>query len=911
MGAYTIESVGISMLVRSEEKYLHAATVPGGAIAENAWERYILVNNSDGTVSLRDKHMGKYVSVQGGTPYLKASAERVGVNEKFYLFVLSGKTGHYALKSFANGKYVTVEPCEIDGARIDNVLCANRDKVTDNFQLFKIKRVGDAPIEEPVKMDTIVTFTGTNTSYANVSFAAPEWMENTASDQVTAKITYTDKSAYGGIKTVAMKISDGGQRAICEIFTGSGQDPTAYMITYTLLDGTEKTISGIYNPNGVKTEGIGNGSALDGNFVNGVYTWKSRLTGKYTKVEEDGKGPLSLTADEIKDSDYNVRFILVNNGDKTFSLRVVSPEAQYKYVSIQPDGRLIANQNKPGVNEKFMVEYAGDNGFYNIKTLPEGNGKGKYLYADGSKLDLMIKEQGGFNGLKADFFLQWIGYTDKLGPIIPDEPDIPNDNPVANMKYYTETSAISNFTSPHWTGASEEKVTLRYRVNDGVVTTVAMNKSGLDASFIVEGLKHKDKVTYWFDYTYVDGQLRQNTTANYVYIHETKYGNPIGVTGTNENVDLGESLEVKSNQIAYLVPPECIGVFNGETLIGKNPLTAAEFVKLMAYRDNTTTYPDFELVSFTKTLEDLGENKKLGDYRTPGTDGYRTIFVQTTNGTMVYFYVDFNSDNTSKYFRDYYQKHQAVLEQYMSEYVSKIELNGYFTRLTADGNLMHGGSGGISLKSNEGHGYQLSGAEKSALKNEEEGYQKRYKALCSKLILNYSDLSMTEKQNNVFDNLIRYGYTTPGDTEPSAFAGIPNNTVPITYNAGDGTIKAMVVNNDGQGVFRYNASNDPAGRVCLIIATGDVVLEQNFEGTVIARGNVTIANNSVNAVAGNRESLLRVLQTKVDPDDEHSKTLIEKFFRNGDGYTLDGSGEIETHYASYADMVTYENWMKR
>ena len=38
------------------------------------------------------------------------------------------------------------------------------------------------------------------------------------------------------------------------------------------------------------------------------------------------------------------------------------------------------------------------------------------------------------------------------------------------------------------------------------------------------------------------------------------------------HVLMGESISVKSNQIAYLVPPECVGTLDGKTIIGQNPI---------------------------------------------------------------------------------------------------------------------------------------------------------------------------------------------------------------------------------------------------------------------------------------------------------------------------------------------------
>lgn len=45
---------------------------------------------------------------------------------------------------------------------------------------------------------------------------------------------------------------------------------------------------------------------------------------------------------------------------------------------------------------------------------------------------------------------------------------------------------------------------------------------------------------------------------------------------------MGESITVKGGQIAYLVPTECLGIYNGETIIGQNPLTQDQATKMQA-----------------------------------------------------------------------------------------------------------------------------------------------------------------------------------------------------------------------------------------------------------------------------------------------------------------------------------------
>lgn len=382
-------------------------------------------------------------------------------------------------------------------------------------------------------------------------------------------------------------------------------------------------------------------------------------------------------------------------------------------------------------------------------------------------------------------------------------------------------------------------------------------------------------------------------------------GEAEGINGSTI-VNFGESIEVKSNQIAYLVPPECIGVSEGETLIGRNPMTAEEYAKLRQYETNLGT--GFEEVSFTTVVEGL--NKTLQEYKPDDRAGYRKVYVTDINGKqLIYYYVDFDTDQASQYFREYYVANKDKLDQFMKTYVDEIISSGRYIRLMTDGNMIFGsGSGTLELQSNVNNGAYLSEAEKNQLREESAGYQRRFRALGTKLMQEYEDLSATEKSRTVFDNIIRYS-AVEGTADNAVFAGVPAATG-LTYTAdGEGNAAAIVINNINSTAYHYNS--DPQNKICLILATGDVVLEQNFKGIVIARGSVTVADG-VTAITGNTEKLRRILKTGMP--DHPGQTILEYYFRDGDKYILDeGLGDaLELHgdYISFGELISYEHWTK-
>lgn len=929
---YTIQCVPTGMLAQSGPLGLQALTPPDTALSNTSPERFLIINNSDGTISFKDRVNFKFVGVRqdGNAELIANMSDNDSEITRFKVYPLKGMPGCYAIYSVGNAKYVGVQ--DIDGT--EKLLCASFDKVTDGYQLFHILHAGDsAPEPEPEVPDTqdsFLTFTVANTSVTTISFAPKEWGDNTKDTPVSAKI---EINLWGSVSApITMNLADGNTRAYYVLSQNSGTKDFWFKITYTLKDGTVKTYENTYNPDNHNVIGAGNSELLNNTFAPGIYIWSkdtfaskgdsAKLNAGTGVLEFTGQNPQNITNNDVKD--LSIRFILTNNDDGTISMRSIAEETKYKYLSVQPDGKTIkATASTIGPNEKFTVEFyrnnMGNETF--IKTSPQSYAGGKYLMVPVGSSELQFSADNpnndNVNERPYTFFFQWIGYKDNSAPIIPEGTD-PNDKPIVGMQYQSETTALGRFFSPHWvSGGANQNLTIHYMVYDKDGNLKADHSAGeyrtvsgseLTQKFVVEDLDHLDKVVYRFHYSYKDGDrnVSNQLTSTYTYIHEQKQGSGIHVSDVNEDIILGESVEIKSNQIAYLVPADCVGVNDGITIIGKNPMSAAEYVRLKTCADNTAKYPHFEEVSFTKEIEGVGA--KLGDYlgttRTE-TNAYKPVFVPTSDGTMVYLYLNFDADNQAKFFEDYYAKNKDSMQEYMQEYVDKITLSPYFARVTTDGNLLGSAEDGSNIYVEPK--IKIDPSALSGLRNEETGYQKRYRALSKKLILDYTDLSTTEKGRELFDNLIRYDSSAPGG---SAFAGM--SAAPVTYETEDG-IKAVIVNNESGVPYVYDG--DPTGKVCLILATGDVVLEQDFSGIVIARGTVTVKNAAVNDVYGNKPNLVKILQTKMDPTNPASKTLIAHYFIDGEKYVLDdgdtgadlGTGD----YIALEELVTYEEWTKR
>ncbi len=135
-GNSTIVSDGEYYLSDSQAKIVCAENYGNDSLVANrdsyggAWETFTLVNNSDGTVSLKSSVNGKYVcAVMDEQNQLVARSSAIGTWEKFYLERLSA--GNFALKAMTTGKYVCADRDK------SSVLYADRDSA-DGWETFKI-----------------------------------------------------------------------------------------------------------------------------------------------------------------------------------------------------------------------------------------------------------------------------------------------------------------------------------------------------------------------------------------------------------------------------------------------------------------------------------------------------------------------------------------------------------------------------------------------------------------------------------------------------------------------------------------------------------------------------------------------------------------------------------------------------
>lgn len=360
-------------------------------------------------------------------------------------------------------------------------------------------------------------------------------------------------------------------------------------------------------------------------------------------------------------------------------------------------------------------------------------------------------------------------------------------------------------------------------------------------------------------------------------------------TAANTNVDvmLGESLTVKSNQVIYMVPPECIG--QGMQNGGANPMNGNQYSNLVAELGGN------ELVNYDVKMKGLGKSLKE-----MGVSSYQKAFYPVSGGSMVYFFLKFdNEDVANNYFKAYYgiEENKKRLDDYLKLYVDEINVQeGGPTKFNLNGNIMKYVSGTASsmddtrLKDTSDRNY---------LDTKQATFQDMFAAQGIKLIDRYHELTETEKNNDVFTNLVL-------ESDMRGFIGA-NQRKEFT---GSDIISVLVDNKNG-ATFKTSEYN--ADKLRFVVATGDVIIDSKFKGLLIAKGSVTLkAGGSVTA----------------SPDEVAKAIQIEKeiggvtkcpmdFLVSGSDYVLSGAVGASKGGAGAAqgvvnvsDLVVCENWTK-
>ena len=375
--------------------------------------------------------------------------------------------------------------------------------------------------------------------------------------------------------------------------------------------------------------------------------------------------------------------------------------------------------------------------------------------------------------------------------------------------------------------------------------------------------------------------------AGYSYIatgNERLRDNSIGEARNNKDIKMGESIAVKGNQIAYLMPGEWIGTdSNKESKFGHNPLSYDEYNKLLNEKDSSGK--NYVLVDTKarayktgKTFEDYGVTKSDLDAN------YTKIFVQPITGIssdgLVYFYVNLPQDKAARYFNDFYaaDKNRAEeLKKHTDFYTDTI-------KSAAEANIKTVGN--YTLYDND---LVVLPGKTSTIDNTGK-FIKTFRALCTNLT---TKVKAGQRENEVFKNIINEAVLN------GYLAGVVKKEVSVNG------VKAVITS----GYYEYNGSS---GDVRLIVALGDVRVSKTFTGTIIARGKVTV--NSAGEIKSDDSGIIKNLIS--EPLTAGGSDYFYKVFRDGEafaasGSTVSGNDLFADGSVDLSKLVSYSNWKKK
>lgn len=387
---------------------------------------------------------------------------------------------------------------------------------------------------------------------------------------------------------------------------------------------------------------------------------------------------------------------------------------------------------------------------------------------------------------------------------------------------------------------------------------------------------------------------------------------------------MGESITVKGGQIAYLVPTECLGVYNGETLIGQNPLTQDQVAKMQAYKDQYGK--EFREVDFTRPVSRLG-GESLASFGVADMDHIRKVSTQYVGGgteskSLTYYYLVMDADYAAKYYQTYYKQdnNKETIDNYFKKYATGGILLGDYTSeqnsYTILGNALVSdvlSQSGVSLLASKENATSAMTPAEAAQKSAD--IANVYKGLTTNLS---EDGASASTFQNVFESVIKKEITTKQEDgsekkEPIQEYLVDNGTGgTMEFTTEDG-LKGIITT----GNYTLSSATGGASNIRLIVSLGDIVIDRNFTGLAIAKGTITIDGATHNGAASlkrNKMELYKVLNATTGVEGDTITPMA--FFVNGETSLADGVQEASTDDAGnlnidYTEIVRYMNWEKR
>lgn len=415
-----------------------------------------------------------------------------------------------------------------------------------------------------------------------------------------------------------------------------------------------------------------------------------------------------------------------------------------------------------------------------------------------------------------------------------------------------------------------------------------------------------------------------NTTKKELDQNAEAVANGDAAKKNEKAVLMGESITVKGGQIAYLVPTECLGVYNGETIIGQNPVTQDVAAKIQTYKNDYGE--NFKEVDFTREVSRLG-GLSLSSFGVTDMDHIRKVSTQYVGGgteskSLTYYYLVMDAENAARYYQTYYLNgsNKETIDNYFKKYATGGIVLGDYTSEQNSYTIL--GNALVSdVLSQSGVSLLASTATASNTMTTAEVYQKSgeianvYKGLTTNLS---EDGASASSFQNVFDSVIKKEIVTKNadgsETRETIQEYLIHNGTGSTmeFTTDDG-LKGIIT----AGSYTLSSATSGASNIRLIVSLGDITIDRNFTGLAIAKGTITIngaVSNGAASLKRNKMDLYKVLNATTGAEGDTMTPM--GFFVNGETSLSEGAQESPTDDAGnldidYTEIVRYMNWEKR
>lgn len=367
----------------------------------------------------------------------------------------------------------------------------------------------------------------------------------------------------------------------------------------------------------------------------------------------------------------------------------------------------------------------------------------------------------------------------------------------------------------------------------------------------------------------------------------------------DSKVMMGESLTVKSNQIAYLVPESCM-------MGASNPMTAEMRAAQL------------------ETVEGDTEQEKEGNFKNQillrvqtgvSSDVEQIVQMLSTDG-VYYYYMQFSSAKAAdQYFANHYQSAASdKIKNYLQYYVEDQEVKiNTDAKKESNGNILVYDENGISAIGDSITEGTQDLSENKKIVNQLASYQDIFHALNTNLSMDYASLTNMQKaRDTVFMNL----FNTVGYDRLFTKYNSERTLGEFVYDDGEEKYGARYRKYSVTSVKSEKKYAQNSGYTLkMIISQGNVTVDDDFDGLILAGGKITIKGNN-RTVNSNPALITKIIDyayliKKYDTRPEEYS--LKEFMYDPDKYAgnfFDADNRSD-NYIHLEDLVVYTNWSKQ